>query len=62
MTGRQIWNQHTYHVTNVREDATIPQFEQPHWDKLNTFRTNARWRRGRHRLSVSGNRVSRGKA
>jgi hypothetical protein len=39
--ARRIWNQHTYHVTNVREDGTIPQFEQPHWEKLNTFRTNA---------------------
>ena len=38
---RRIWNQHTYHVTNVREDGTIPQFEQPHWTLLNTFRTNA---------------------
>jgi hypothetical protein len=39
--ARRIWNQHTYHVTNVREDATIPQFEQPNWEGLNTFRTNA---------------------
>jgi len=39
--ARRIWNQHTYHVTNVREDATIPQFEVPHWRELNTFRTNA---------------------
>jgi hypothetical protein len=28
-------------VTNVREDATIPQNEAPHWLQLNTFRTNA---------------------
>ncbi|PRP97555.1 FG-GAP repeat protein [Enhygromyxa salina] len=39
--ARRIWNQHTYHVTNVREDGTIPQFEKPHWELLNTFRTNA---------------------
>jgi hypothetical protein len=39
--ARRIWNQHTYHVTNVREDGTIPQFEQPHHTLLNTFRTNA---------------------
>ncbi len=38
---RRIWNQHTYHVTNVREDGTIPQFEPRHWERLNTFRTNA---------------------
>ena len=39
--GRRIWNQHTYHVTNVREDGTIPQTEKPHWQLLNTFRTQA---------------------
>jgi len=39
--ARRIWNQHTYHVTNVREDGTIPQSEPPHWETLNTFRTNA---------------------
>ena len=39
--ARRIWNQHAYHVTNVREDGTIPQFEQPSWQRLNTFRTNA---------------------
>ena len=39
--ARRIWNQHSYHVTNVREDGTIPQFEAPSWQGLNTFRTNA---------------------
>jgi hypothetical protein len=39
--ARRIWNQHAYHVTNVREDGTIPAFEPPHWELLNTFRTNA---------------------
>ena len=39
--ARRIWNQHTYHVTNVREDGKIPQFEQPSWKGLNTFRTNS---------------------
>jgi hypothetical protein len=43
---RRIWNQHTYHVTNVREDGTIPQFEQPNWATLNTFRTNAQIQAG----------------
>jgi hypothetical protein len=39
--ARRIWNQHAYHVTNVREDGTIPQFETPSWELLNTFRTQA---------------------
>jgi hypothetical protein len=39
--ARRIWNQHSYHVSNVREDGTIPQFEPKSWEGLNTFRTNA---------------------
>ena len=39
--ARRIWNQHTYHVTNVREDGTIPQVEKHSWEDLNTYRTNA---------------------
>jgi hypothetical protein len=44
--ARRIWNQHTYHVTNVREDGTIPQFEQPSWELLNTYRTQAQIENG----------------
>lgn len=43
---RRIWNQHTYHVTNVREDGTIPTFEEPSWLSLNTYRTNAQIQNG----------------
>ncbi len=39
--ARRIWNQHTYHVTNVNEGGTIPQFEQPSWKTHNTFRINS---------------------
>ena len=40
---RRIWNQHSYHITNVNEDGTIPQFETPNWlvPGLNNFRVNA---------------------
>ena len=44
--ARRIWNQYSYHVTNVREDGTIPQFETPHWEQLNTFRTQAQFEGG----------------
>jgi hypothetical protein len=30
--ARSIWNQLQYHVTNVNDDGTIPQFEQPPWE------------------------------
>ena len=38
--ARRIWNQHTYHVTNVNENGTVPQFEKPNWliPGLNNFR------------------------
>jgi hypothetical protein len=39
---RRIWNQHTYHVTNVDEDGRIPKNEARNWDNpnLNNFRQN----------------------
>jgi hypothetical protein len=38
---RRIWNQHAYHVTNVREDGTIPAHMKPSWKYENTFRINS---------------------
>ncbi len=38
---RRVWNQHAYHVTNVREDGTIPKVMAKSWQRLNTFRVNA---------------------
>jgi hypothetical protein len=39
---RRIWNQHTYHVTNIEEDGTVPSAEAPNWttEGLNNFRQN----------------------
>ena len=39
---RRVWNQHSYHITNVEEDGTIPQKELPNWTQpgLNNFRQN----------------------
>jgi hypothetical protein len=39
---RRIWNQHTYHVTNIEEDGTVPRDEAPNWSapRLNNFRQN----------------------
>jgi hypothetical protein len=39
--ARRIWNQYSYHVTNVREDGTIPVQMKKSWQLLNTFRTNS---------------------
>jgi hypothetical protein len=39
---RRIWNQHTYHVTNIEEDGAPPDGEVPNWTvpRLNNFRQN----------------------
>jgi subtilase family serine protease len=37
-----IWNQLSYHVTNVNNDGTIPQYESPSWLLNNTYRCQAR--------------------
>jgi hypothetical protein len=39
---RRIWNEHTYHVTNINDDATIPKKEAVNWKTkgLNDFRQN----------------------
>ncbi len=39
---RQIWNQHTYHITNINSDGSIPAVEQNNWliDGLNNYRLN----------------------
>jgi hypothetical protein len=39
--ARRIWNQYSYHVTNVREDGTIPRQMKKSWLNLNTYRTNS---------------------
>ncbi len=42
---RKIWNQHAYHITNINDDGTIPQFEQSNWQfpflsPYNNYRQN----------------------
>lgn len=38
---RPVWNEHTYHVTNIRQDLSVPRAEQPNWSRFNTFRQNS---------------------
>lgn len=38
---RPVWNEHSYHVTNVREDLGIPRREIANWTRFNTFRQNS---------------------
>ncbi len=39
---RRVWNQHTYHITNINEDGTIPAVEATNWQQpgLNNYRQN----------------------
>ncbi len=39
---RRIWNQHSYHVSNVSETGQVPTYEEPNWSQghLNNFRQN----------------------
>lgn len=38
---RRIWNQHSYHITNINEDGTVPRVEENSWQVHNTYRLNA---------------------
>jgi hypothetical protein len=35
--SRKIWNQPNYHVTNVNDNGSIPQYESPSWLLNNTY-------------------------
>ena len=37
---RAIWNQHSYHINNINDDGTVPQYETPSWLTHNTYRLN----------------------
>lgn len=45
VSTRKVWNQYTYHITNVNDDGTIPQFEEVNWlsppgQPYNNYRQN----------------------
>ncbi|CAD7774595.1 Repeat domain in Vibrio, Colwellia, Bradyrhizobium and Shewanella [Candidatus Methanoperedenaceae archaeon GB37] len=52
-TARCIWNQHTYHITNINDDATVPIVETNNWERYNNYRTQTEERCG----EVSRNEV-----
>lgn len=41
MPGRKIWNQHSYHITNVNDDGTLPAKPVQSWKADNSFRSGA---------------------
>ena len=36
----RIWNQHSYHQTNINQDGTVPRVELPSWLNNNTYRSS----------------------
>jgi hypothetical protein len=40
MPSRSMWNQHTYHITNINDDGSIPATEKPNWTRYNNYRQN----------------------
>ena len=36
----RIWNQHSYHQTNISQDGKIPKVEKPSWLNNNTYRSS----------------------
>ncbi|MCB8986976.1 MAG: VCBS repeat-containing protein [Ardenticatenaceae bacterium] len=37
--ARPLWNEHSYHITNVNDDLSIPEAELNSWEVHNTYRT-----------------------
>ncbi|TWU37529.1 tRNA nuclease WapA precursor [Novipirellula aureliae] len=37
---RPIWNQHSYHITNINDDGSIPTNEANSWEIYNNYRRN----------------------
>ena len=40
MPSRGIWNEHSYHITNVNDNGSIPLHEKPNWSSWNNYRAN----------------------
>lgn len=40
MPSRPMWNQHTYHITNINDDGTVPASEPANWTLYNNYRQN----------------------
>lgn len=37
---RPVWNQHSYHITNINDDGSIPVVEPNSWEIYNNYRRN----------------------
>jgi hypothetical protein len=53
MPTRSIWNQNSYHITNINNDGTIPQHEEASWLKDNSYRLNKTFENSAQKADVS---------
>jgi len=40
MPSRALWNEHSYHITNINDDLTVPTMEDDNWRSWNNYRQN----------------------
>jgi hypothetical protein len=40
MGSRPLWNEHTYHITNINDNLTVPRVETANWLGWNNYRQN----------------------
>ncbi|MSP61074.1 MAG: hypothetical protein EXR72_12160 [Myxococcales bacterium] len=40
MPSRPLWTSHTYHITEVKDDLSVPTSEKPNWASFNNYRKN----------------------
>ncbi|HRI50663.1 MAG TPA: VCBS repeat-containing protein [Pseudomonadota bacterium] len=40
LPSRPMWNQHSYHITNINDDGTVPLSEKPNYKSYNNYRQN----------------------
>jgi hypothetical protein len=40
LPSRPLWNQHSYHITNINDDLTVPTVEANNWLSWNNYRQN----------------------
>ena len=40
MPSRPLWNQHSYHITNINDDLSVPTREPDNWLSYNNYRQN----------------------
>lgn len=63
VSARRIWNQHSYHITNVLESGSIPFFEPRSWTQhheriYNSYRSNPRSRGAAPDITITGMQLS----